>query len=188
MLNPILAGRYAKTLIDIAQADNTLEVIFKDMALLQKTCNSNAELTNLLKSPVIHADKKEKILTEIFGSHLNRTTSLFINLMVRKGRESILNEVANAFIDQYNTIKHIIKIKITTASPVSETMYDYLLAKIKSTLPPTDNIELECDVKPELIGGFILESKASLLDASILKGMKEVQRQFRNNEYIYNIR
>jgi F-type H+-transporting ATPase subunit delta len=188
MLNPILAGRYAKTLIDIAQTDNSLESIYTDMVLLQKTCKGNAELTNLLRSPIINTDKKEKILTAIFGSHLHKTTMLFIDLMVRKGRENLLDEVANAFIEQYRTIKNIFKVKITTASAVSPAMYDYLLEKIKSTLPKTDNIELECDVKSDLIGGFILESKVALFDASILKGMKEVQRQFRNNEYMYNIR
>ena len=53
MLNPRLAGRYAKSLIDLAKEQNQLEQVYNDMIFLQSVCKMSREFVVLLKSPVI---------------------------------------------------------------------------------------------------------------------------------------
>ena len=50
------------------------------------------------------------------------------------------------------------------------------------------NIELEVEVDPDLIGGFVLQAGDKLIDASIAYDLKAVARQFENNDFIYKIR
>ena len=50
------------------------------------------------------------------------------------------------------------------------------------------NIELESKVDEGLIGGFILQTGDKLIDASIASDLKEISKQFENNEFIYKIR
>ena len=50
------------------------------------------------------------------------------------------------------------------------------------------NIELEIVVNEELIGGFTLEVKDTLVDASILRDLKDIQKQFLVNVYVQKIR
>jgi F-type H+-transporting ATPase subunit delta len=50
------------------------------------------------------------------------------------------------------------------------------------------NIELETEVKEEIIGGFILQTNERLADASVAYDLKEISRQFENNDFIYKIR
>ena len=50
------------------------------------------------------------------------------------------------------------------------------------------NIQIEEAVEEELIGGFMLEFNNNLLDASILRDLKDVQKQFNENLYVPNIR
>ena len=57
--------------------------------------------------------------------------------------------------------------------------------KTDAALP---TIELETVVKEELIGGFVLEFDNKLVDASILRDLKDIQKQFRSNIYVKNIR
>ncbi|MEX0635614.1 MAG: F0F1 ATP synthase subunit delta, partial [Ferruginibacter sp.] len=76
---------------------------------------------------------------------------------------------------------------ITTAIPISETLKNDILAKVK-TDAGIDHIELETVVKEELIGGFKLEMKGNLVDASILRDLKDVKKQFAENIYIHQIR
>ena len=49
-------------------------------------------------------------------------------------------------------------------------------------------VDLETVVNNSLIGGFILESEGKLIDASVLKDLKEIKMQFLNNEYLHRIR
>ena len=96
-------------------------------------------------------------------------------------------EITHAFIEQYKTFKEIYSIKLTTASPVTEETKTMLIELLRS-LTSMKNIELETVVKEEIIGGFILQTSERLADASIAYDLKEISRQFENNDFIYKIR
>ena len=187
MNNPRLAGRYAKSLLDLAIEQNQLEAVYADVKFLQTICKSNADFVALLKSPVIKVDKKEKIIASITTGRVSSITSLFIQLLVRKTRESNLPEIVHAFIEQYNKLKDIHHVKITTAIPMSADAEQALLSKVRSNTP-IQNIELETFVEDELIGGFKLEVGGTLVDATILRDLNDVKKQFKNNEYIQQLR
>ena len=65
MPNPRLAARYAKSLIDLAIEKDQLEKVFADMQWLQAVCKSNRDFVTLLRSPVIKADTKRKIIEAV---------------------------------------------------------------------------------------------------------------------------
>ncbi len=187
MQNPRLAGRYAKSLVDLATELNQLDVVYADMKWLQRVNKGNADFTAVLRSPVIKPAVKEKIIDAVVTTKVNTTTASFVRLLVRKGRESNLPEIADAFVEQYNKLKNIYRVKLTTATPVGEDVKADIIAKIKSSTP-LQNIELETAVEDELIGGFVLEMGDSLVDASILRDLKDIQKQFMDNQYIHKIR
>jgi F-type H+-transporting ATPase subunit delta len=187
MTNPRLAGRYAKSLLDLSVEQNSLEAVFADIKLLQSIIKSNPDFVNLLKSPVISSDKKEKIINAVVSDKFHKITLIFIQLLTRKNRESNLPEIVKAFVEQYNQLKNIHLVKLTTATPISDALRDEIVAKVKSDTGQ-QNIELETVVKDELIGGFKLEMGGNLVDASILRDLNDVKKQFANNEYLHSIR
>jgi F-type H+-transporting ATPase subunit delta len=187
MPNPRLATRYAKSLIGLAQERGELETVYNDMQFLQRICKSNRDFVNLLRSPVIKADKKEAIITAITKDRISKLTASFTKLLTDKGREEDLPEIIAAFISQYNEIKGIQKVKLTTAVPVSEEVKKDLLDKVKKSTG-FDKIEMESVVNENLIGGFILEYNNNLIDASVLRDLKDIKKQFQENVYVHNIR
>jgi F-type H+-transporting ATPase subunit delta len=187
MQNPRLAGRYAKSLIDLATELNQVDVIYADMKFLQKICKSNPDFTAVLRSPVIKPTTKEKIIQSITTDRVNKTTASFISLLIRKNREINLPEIADAFIEQFNKKRHIYQLKITTAAPISEELKTSIVDKVKASTP-FKNIELETAIKEELIGGFILEMQGTLIDASIQRDLKDIQKQFMDNQYVHKLR
>ena len=74
----------------------------------------------MLKSPIIKSDKKQKIVEAITDGRISELTKGFNRLLIVKGRESNLPEIATAFVNQYKIHKNIFSIKLTTASPASE--------------------------------------------------------------------
>jgi F-type H+-transporting ATPase subunit delta len=187
MPSPRVASRYAKSLADLAQERNQLETVYKDMQLLQDICKSSREFVNMLRSPIIKADKKQNIVDAVTKGRISGVSAAFTTLLIRKGRENILPEIVASFVELYNEIKGIHKVKLTTAVPVSEELKQSIINKVKAETS-LQNIELTTEVREELIGGFVLEFNNNLLDASILRDLRDIQKQFKQNVYIYNIR
>ncbi len=187
MLNPRLAGRYAKSLLDLAKERNQVEAVYDDMRYLQGVCKQSPEFVQMIKSPVISIERKGKILEALLKEKITGVTYLFTQLLVSKNREFYLPEIVEAFVDQYNALNGIHKVKLTTAVPVSDAVKKSLVERlIRET--EIEHIELESKVREELIGGFILEFDNNLVDASIARDLRDVKTQFDKNFYLQQIR
>lgn len=187
MTNPRLAGRYAKSLIDLAIEQNQVDAVYADIKFLQAICNSNQDFVNVLKSPVIKSDVKEKIIESVTQNNVTKTTGLFLKLLITKAREYSLPEIVKAFIDQYNSINNIHQVKLTTAVSISNDLEQSIVNKIKS-ITQIEKIELETAVEDNLIGGFTLQMGDTFIDASILRDLNDVKKQFKNNEYVHALK
>jgi len=187
MPNPRLASRYAKSLIDLAIEKGELEKIFSDMQWLQRVIKENREFINFLRSPIIKAEKKKQVVDAVIKGRVSEMTGLFIHLLIAKGRESNLPEMITAFVHQYKEYKNIHTVKLTTAVPLSEDLKNAIITRIKKT-SDMQNIELETVVNENLIGGFVLETGDKLIDASIAYELKQISKEFENNDFVYRIR
>src|SRR5262245_18177207 len=187
MPNPRLASRYEKSLLDLANEKNQLEQVQKDMLWLQAVCKSNRDFVNLLRSPIIKGDMKMKIMNAVVKSSVSEMVLGFIRLLIAKGRENNMPEIIASFIALYKDFKGIHTVKLTTASPVNDALKQAIVEQVKKT-SGMSNIELETSVNEDLIGGFVLQSGDKLIDASIAYDLKNVARQFENNDFIYKIR
>jgi F-type H+-transporting ATPase subunit delta len=185
--NPRLAARYAKAILDLAVEKGQLETVYKDMVFLLGICRSNRDLVNLLNSPVVKPDKKRHILEAITAGRISPMTTAFNALLTSKEREAYLPEIAAAFVDQYKAYKGIQTVKLATAVPVSEGLKQAILNKVKTDRRMPE-IDLQTEVREELIGGFVLEIGDELIDASIAYDLHKIKQQFQNNDFIYKIR
>jgi F-type H+-transporting ATPase subunit delta len=187
MLNPRLASRYAKALLDLAIEKGQLEQVFADMKVLQQMCKGNRDFVNLLRSPVIKADTKQKIIAAVTKNKVSAMTAGFNALLTRKGRESNLPEIITSFISQYKQYKNIHIVKLTTVVPISAGLREEIIKQVKKA-GDFHTIELEEKVDESLIGGFVLQVGDKLIDASISYDLYTIARQFENNDFIYKIR
>jgi F-type H+-transporting ATPase subunit delta len=187
MQSPRLAGRYAKSLVDLSQEKGQLETVYKDMLYLQQVSKQSREFVVLIKSPIIKADKKNAILDAVTKGRVSELTAAFNRLLVTKGRESVLPEIVNAFIDQYNAIKGINKVKLTTATEASEELKRLMIEKVQAETG-FKSVELETKTDPSIVGGFVLEFNNNKVDASILRDLKDIRKQFMDNHFVQKIR
>ncbi|MBX2905079.1 MAG: ATP synthase F1 subunit delta [Taibaiella sp.] len=183
MQNPRLASRYAKSILDLAVERNSLEPALTDMQTLQAICAASHEFRLMLESPVIKGDKKLSILFAVLKSQqLNELTKGFITLLVSKGREHFLPEIATSFVAQYNELKNIKTVKLTTATTVNDAIKNNILAKVAGFMP-SNKLKLETSVDESLIGGFVLEMGDKLFDASVKKKLNDVRTKIIDHSY-----
>ena len=187
MLNPRLAHRYAKALLELAVEKSQLDDVFADVQWLQAVCKGNKDFVSLLRSPIIKADKKNKIIAAVAKDNVGQITSGFIHLLVIKGREATLPEILTEFIRLYKRHNNINTVKLTTAVPVSDDIKNNIIAQVKRAAN-IEKVELEETVNPDIIGGFVLEMGDKMVDASIAYDLREVAKQFKNNDFIFKVR
>ena len=187
MSNARLAGRYAKSILDLAIEQGQLEAVYADMKYIQAVCNASSEFVNLLRSPIIKADQKNSIINAVTKDKVSLLTNSFTVLIVKKGRESDLPEIATAFVEQYNALKDIHKVTLTTAVEVSAELQHAIAQKVK-TAHSFASVELASKVDPSLIGGFVLEFDNNLVDASVVRDLRDIKKQFQQNLFVPQIK
>jgi F-type H+-transporting ATPase subunit delta len=170
-----VAVPYAKALFDFSLEKDALESVFKDMQALTSLCKSNRDFLLMLKSPILKTEKKQKILLAIFRDSVSEITRGFLKIITAKKRESLLQDMAFAFVDLYKDYKGILPTLLKTAVPVTEEVRKKILEMMKNQT--TGSIELVEEVKEELIGGFVLQWKDKQYDASILNQVSKMKKR-----------
>ncbi len=171
-----VATRYAKSLIDLAVENKSLEETRKDMGLFSQTLRANFQLQAVLNNPIIAHSKKIKILEAIFASKVSKVTDSFFKIMINKSRAQILYPTAKEFINQYNIIKHIVRAYVTSATPLSEANKKEIIARLEAASHST--IELHTKVDANLIGGFVLTINDLQTDTSISASLNKLKHDF----------
>jgi len=171
-----VATRYAKSLIDLAVEQKSLEETKKDMLLFSQTLRANSQLQAVLANPIVAHNKKIKILEAIFGDKVSKLTDSFFKIMINKSRSEILYATSKEVINQYNVIKHIIRAYVTSATPLSEENKKKVVAELEAATKGT--IELHTKVDPKLIGGFVLTVGDMQVDTSISTSLNKLKQDF----------
>ncbi|MCC6722325.1 MAG: ATP synthase F1 subunit delta [Bacteroidia bacterium] len=160
-----IASRYAKSLVELAQQQKNLNLIYEDICMILDISNNNHDFHTLIKSPIIKSEVKNDIIIKIFNN-TQSLTKQFLTIIVNARRESILPEVCNSFIDMYNDINGIAPALVVTALPLDESNIEKIKNYISKTINKS-NVQLEIKIDRGIIGGLIIQYKDKLLDMSI---------------------
>lgn len=177
-----VAGRYAKSLLDLAQEQGVLADVEKDIRLLAGTLNGSRDLQLLLRNPIVKSDKKKAVLNAIFSGKVSTLTMRFFEILAQKNRENELEGVATAFLSQYRLLKGIQQAHLTTATPLTPELRDQF-SKL-ATEQTGKQIELIENVDPELIGGFILRLGDRQIDDSVASRLQRLKTSFADQTYV----
>ena len=171
------AIRYAKAILETAVSNGKAESVNQDMKMIVDTVNSNAELHEFLKSPVVKPAEKYAAISEIFSSVQADTKGLFLLLKENK-RFEILDGIAQQYNAQHDVLNGIEVAYVTTAFPITAELESKVLAKIKEF--SSSKITLINKVDTAIIGGFILRIGDKQYNASVANRLQELKRELSN--------
>lgn len=171
------AARYAKAILEMAQAQGNAAQVSEDMALIAATINENGELSSFINNPTIKGNVKESALKEIFASSGNITQGLF-QLLQENKRFEILGKVAAEYKKQFDVMNGVEEATVTTAFPITPELEAKVLDKIKQF--SDKKITLKNIVDPAIIGGFILRIGDRQFNASVANRLQALKRELSN--------
>ena len=174
--------RYAKALLDISRERQMMDIVKTDSDLLLAVVEESRDFRNFLKSAILKPEQKVKTFAAVFSNQLSEITILFVNLLIKQGREAHLEDVFEKYITHYFIENKIVKAQISSSSPLLKDQKDRLLSLLN--FGETSKILLEETVDPELIGGFILRVGDQQINASASEALSQLEREFDKNLYI----
>jgi F-type H+-transporting ATPase subunit delta len=175
-----VASRYARALIVLAQEKGQLEGVNEDMLLIKKTVLENRDLRLMLDSPIVKSEQKEKVLQAIFAGKIGEVSLKFLDLLVKKKRESLIDDMTFEFEKQYMLIKGVIRAEVVSVEPLTAQQRE----EVKRIIREVDNKEVELieRLDPSILGGIIIRIGDKQIDHSVAGKLRAYKAQLiRNN-------
>jgi len=166
----VLTKRYADALFRAAfEADprtgSVVDMVESDLGLVSYSLESVPELTRVLTQPLIPIEHKQEIIRKVFGGRVQDLTLRFLELILKKRRESILPGLEQEYIRLANEYRGIIGATVTSAVPITEDEKRALQEKLESMTQRKVEIRFEQDA--ELIGGLTVRIGDTVIDGSV---------------------
>ncbi|ESU29968.1 ATPase, delta subunit (H(+)-transporting two-sector ATPase) [Flavobacterium limnosediminis JC2902] len=171
------AIRYAKAILDIANANGKATNVNEDMKSIVAAVAESVELKEFLSNPTVKGDVKVAALSEVFASVQQETKSLF-RLLLENKRFEILPAVASQYNLLFDELSGVEVAKVTTAFPITPELEVKVLAKIKEF--SNKSVTITNIVDESIIGGFILRIGDKQYNASVANSLQTLKRELLN--------
>ena len=179
MLTSKVSKRYAQGLLNFTQESGNTDSVFTEMGDILKTIEKSKELQSFFASPIIDVKKKVSIALEIFKDFSPVTKSM-LQLIIKQGRESQLQNIAQEYINKVEDMNGVQRITITSASALSSENINNILKS--SELVNHDNkFDVKSIINPEILGGYILRVGDQQVDASVKSKLSKLKKEFQLN-------
>jgi F-type H+-transporting ATPase subunit delta len=165
--------RYAKAFFLLAKEKNMLDTLKNDIQKVFDVCSLSPEFINMIESPVINTLKKAELLTAIFKTEIHQLTLNFLLLITNNKRENYIPGICRNFLKMTREDQNIKSAFLITATEINPKTNDKIRSLLEKELNAT--IELNCKIKPEIIGGLILTIDDKQYDSSVASQLKKIK-------------
>jgi F-type H+-transporting ATPase subunit delta len=176
--------RYAKAIMELSIQQGNIEQVLEDIRMIHHLCDTSHDLLLFFRSPLIHLDKKEKVIKALFEGKVSTMVLESFLLLARKNRTQMIPSVAREFIRMYLKDHNIKKAFVYTATALSEASRAQILTQLNALFGV--KLEIEEIIQPELIGGYVLQVEDKRFDGSFASTLRKLKKEFSSNPYIKN--
>lgn len=172
----IIASRYASALLKLVDENGSGETVFTQVRALQAALDLK-ELRAAVEDRIVPADRKIALLRTAVGGSLAPELDRFIRLLCTNGRIGDIRLVFNTFLTEYSRSRRVVRGRLAVADA---SVLPSLEARLRTLVEKYSGftLELTTEVDPGLIGGFVIEFADNILDASVLRQVTLIRRQF----------
>jgi F-type H+-transporting ATPase subunit delta len=174
----VISVRYARALLKCSTELKVDDQVYQEMQSLAESYLAVPELRRTIENPMIAREKKAALLSAAAGENVCDVTKRCINLVLKEGRENVMQFIANSFITLYRQQNNIIRGKLTTAVAVTPATEQKMRKMVESRTNGT--VEFKTEVNPDILGGFVLEYDTYRMDTSVNTQLNNILKQLAN--------
>jgi len=169
MSDQAIARRYAAALFSVAREKGVTQEFAVALEQVSQALAENADFRRIIYHQLIPNREKQRIMDLIF-SDFSPLLKNFLNLVLVKGRERALPEMAAQFRRLVDRENKVLPVELRSAVPLP----DEVTAALKQRLATVtrQNIRLRSQVDPGILGGVVIRLGDRVLDASLKKKLE----------------
>jgi F-type H+-transporting ATPase subunit delta len=174
---------YAEALLDIANESGELARVHDDLMALRKLYDEEREFRGFFTSPRLDPDEKFRIVQKLFGDELSKPVLGLLHVMIRKGRELLLDNVADEFVRYEDQAQGKVHLHVRTARALPDDQREAMRNAIATRTGKT--VEMHESVEPELIGGAIVKLGDMVIDGTLRRKLQALKKRLVAKEQMF---
>ena len=166
---------YARALFDIGLHEQAVGAIADDLhAVLAALAGLDAESRGFFNMPQFRRDDKQRIINLAFEGKVGRPVLGLLNVLVRKRREPLLDNVVEEFDRYSDQHEGRVHAHVTTARKLDADLVEALRATLEQRTRRT--VVLHERIDPEVLGGIRVNLGDEVLDGTLRRGLADMRR------------
>ncbi|MBI5057280.1 MAG: ATP synthase F1 subunit delta [Nitrospirae bacterium] len=168
-----IARKYSKALISNIELSK-IPLVIEELKAFSKLVDANRKLKLLFAGMIFSEDEKGRALSALFPSlKFSADTEKYLKLLVLHGHLAAIREIIVAAVNAYNEKQKKATAVVISSVPLDKNYTDRLKNALKAMTQR--EIDIESQVDPSLLGGFVVRVGSTIYDSS-LKGQLRLLR------------
>jgi F-type H+-transporting ATPase subunit delta len=181
--NLVIARRYAKALLLIGKEDGQAETYREELSSFAALVGSERALEQAISNPLYNASDRRKVLDAILGRlSLSKVMSSFLMLLFDKGRIGFLDKIDEFYRKLADELKGVARASLVSAAALSSDTVEKIRAALSRKTGQDVILEVEQD--PALIGGLVTRIGDLVLDGSIKTQLLNMRETLKRGESV----
>jgi F-type H+-transporting ATPase subunit delta len=169
-------GRYCRSLTDIVFEENVEERVAEDLKTYGEIFSAAPDVLDILRSPAVPHDAKEKLLSELMALYpVHTIASNFLRVLLQHNRIGHFQQILEGFLKAVSERKGILSAQVTAAMPLSKDELKNLAVRLTGMTGKTVKVELQTDAG--LLGGMVVQIGDTIYDGSIRTQLAEMKKR-----------
>lgn len=157
---------YAEALFESSQVMRLIDKTSQDLQLVAKVIAQSSPLKTFLSNPLVLAESKKRVLKNLFQNKVSDHVFSFLLILVKRRRIELFSSVVENYLSLVYQLQLTTIVNIYSAVPLSNVQKQALEKKLEK-MTDSRKIELLIHIKPELLGGLVIEIGSKVIDMSI---------------------
>jgi len=169
-----IAAVYARSLFEVAQEQDKLDVVREQLGEFADALNDNRELQVFFFSPYFSTTEKEDGLDRAV-SDADPILVNFLKLLIENHRTPVIFRVRRVVDELWQEENKLLPVTVTSAVALDAATVSQIGDRIAEQTGR--KVELSAVVEPDILGGLVVRVGNSILDASIRNRLEQLRKQ-----------
>lgn len=169
-----LADKYALAIFEIAEEQNSMQVMYEQLLVVQNMLRNNQELDSFVNNPLVPKVSKKEVAQKVFAEGIDVMLLNFILVLLEKDRMSLFAAICKAYKKFMNEKDNIVDVKVTTARELTPRQEAEVNEKMTKML--NKKVVLSKHLDEKIIGGIVIQVGDKLIDGSVVRQLKNIKR------------